>query len=118
MDFTKLYEPYATKEAPDITGQIKWLQKEVPQHIVDQAMLSVYTEISNGKVFEADEKHTATWHLWMYSKEVAQELLKKELEVYVKHLETFHTTLSEKIDVEWGKLNKWQKIIQVIKGLA
>jgi urease accessory protein UreF len=118
MNFEELYKPYATKDAPDITGQIKWLQKEVPQHIVDQAMLLVYTEISNGKTFEADEKHTATWHLWMYLQAVARELHKKELEVYVKHLETFHSTLSDKIDVEWKTLTKWQKIKQVLKGLA
>jgi hypothetical protein len=118
MNFEELYKPYVTKDAPDITGQIKWLQKEVPQHIVDQVMLSVYTEIANGKTFEADDKHTATWHLWMYLRDTARELHKKELEVYIKHLENFHATIADKIDSEWCKLSKWKKIVQVLKGLA
>jgi hypothetical protein len=118
MNFEELYKPYVTKDAPDITGQIKWLQKEVPQHIVDQAMLSVYTEIQNGKTFEADEKHTATWHLWMYLQAMARELHKKELEVYVKHLESFHSTIADKIDSDWSKLSKTQKIIEVLRGRA
>ena len=118
MNFTELYQPYVTADAPDVEGQVKWLLKEVPQHIVDQAMLSVYTEMANGKVFSPDEKHTATWFLWTYLRETARAMHKEELTVYVKHLEGFHDKLAMTIDSEWSALSKLAKIWQVMTGKA
>ena len=118
MNFEELYKPYVTVEAPDVTGQIKWLLKEFPQHIIYQAMLSVYTEVEKGKALSASKDHTATWHLWMYLKDVAQEMHKQELTLYVKHLESFHTKLAEKIDAEWNALSGVKKIWEVLRGRA
>jgi len=96
MDYNKLYEPYQTKEAPLVTDQVKWLQKNgFPQHIIDQSLVKVYDELDRGRKFEADEKHSATWHLWNYLREVARELHKVELEAYLKNLEAFQAKLRE-----------------------
>ena len=120
MDFQKLYEPYVTKEAPLVTEQIKWLQKQgIPQHIIDQAMIKVYDEIERGKVFNAEGKHTSTWALWMYLQEIARGLQKKELEVYVKNLESFHENIRQKWNDDLNKLAElerkkwplWKKIL-------
>jgi hypothetical protein len=142
MDFAELYKPYVTKEAPGPEDQITWLMKNgLPQHIVDQAMLKVYEEIRQGKVFEADEIHTATWNFWMYLRDVGRELHKQELNVYVKHLESFHQNLQDQMDgdwksrletkvqelveehkrtydAEWYSLKWWQKFWEIIRGRA
>ena len=118
MNFQELYEPYATKEAPNVSDQIKWLQKQgFPQNIIDQALLVVYTELEKGKIFVSD-KHSSAWNLWMYIKGIATDLQKQELEIYVKNLEEFHSNLSDKIDVEWNKLSKSKKIWEVLRGRA
>jgi len=108
MDFQKLYEPYKTKDAPDVAEQLKWLLKQgIPQHIIDQAMIKVYDEIERGKGFDSTEKHSATWVLWMYLLKTAKEIHSQELDVYVKNLETFH-----------GKLrSKWNEDLKVIADL-
>lgn len=119
MNFENLYAPYATKEAPNVGELIKWLLKNgIPQHIADQAMLSVFTAIQNGMEFKPSDKHSATWHLWTHTLKVARDFHDKELVVYVKKLEEFHSKLSEQIDAEWNTLSKWQKIKQVIQGKA
>ena len=119
MNFDELYAPYVTEEAPSYLDQIPWLKKNgVADHIVDQAMIKVYGEMERGKTFEADEHHSATWHQWMYLKQVADEMGKEELQVYARHLEQFHDKLKREIDEEWESMNMWQKLWAVIRGKA
>lgn len=113
MNFQELYQPYATKEAPSVSEQIQWLLKQgIPQNIIDQALVLVYTEIEKGKTFPNAKD------LWLYLKGIATDLQKKESEAYLKNLEKFQANLTDKIDLEWNKLTKWQKVVEVIRGRA
>jgi hypothetical protein len=119
MNFEELYAPYATKEAPVYLDMIPWLKKNgIAPHIVDQAILQVFTDLQQGKTFEASTDHTATWHLWMYAREIADGLAREELQVYVRHLEGFHEKLKKEIDAEWEQMGKLKKIWAVISGKA
>jgi len=94
MDYGKLYAPYSTLEAPSPVDQIKWLtQNKIPDNIIEQAMMSVYEEVSRGRVFEATKDHNATHVFWMYLLDVARKLHGDEVDLKVNHLQEFHGKL-------------------------
>lgn len=50
MNFKELHRKYADNDSPTVEGQIRWLQKQgFPQHQIEQAMITVYGEISRGE---------------------------------------------------------------------
>lgn len=51
MDFNGLHAQYTDDDSPSVEGQIRWLQKQgFQQHQIEQAMLTVYTELDQGRV--------------------------------------------------------------------
>ena len=61
MNFKELHEKFKDDDSPSVEGQIRWLQKQgFAQHQIEQAMISVYTEIERGEAtfnngFELDQ---------------------------------------------------------------
>jgi len=107
MDFEKLHEPYKDENSPSPELQVKWLRKfNIPDHVIDQAMISVYTEI------EQKEKTFQTGaELNLYLKEIAKRLHTEELGAYIRHLEKFEAKLKKK----WQQHLPWYKRMLGIK---
>jgi hypothetical protein len=109
MDFNKLLEPY-TENGRTIGGQIKWLAKNgIPQESIDYAISAVYGRISNGEVFA--EGHDLDRELLKTGQEHHSMQLQQQMEKRIGEI-------SNNLDVEWNKLTKWQKVLQVIQGKA
>jgi hypothetical protein len=108
MDFDKLIEPYI-ENGRTVGGQIKWLQKYASQDSIDYAMTSVYKRLEIGEKFEDGNA-------------LDQEIRRIALEHHAKDVEEKFKTktneLQSSLDVEWNKLNKFQKLCQVITGKA
>jgi len=107
MDFEKLHEPYKDENSPSPELQVKWLRKfSIPDHVIDQAMITVYTEI------EQKEKTFATGaELNLYLKDVAKRLHTEELSAYIRHLEKFEAKMRKK----WASKLPWWKRMFGIK---
>jgi hypothetical protein len=109
MDFDKLIEPYS-ENGRTLGLQIKWLIKNgIPQSSIDYAVSSVYKRIENGETFKDGDaldqelRNVARKH---HEDELSEQMKKRIGEI------------SANLDVEWNKLTKWEKIKQVIQGLA
>lgn len=89
MDFKKLHEPYKDDASPSIELQIRWLQRLGFQpHQIDQAMITVYTEI------EQKERTFANGgELNLYLKDIAAKIRSDELNVYITNLENFEAKM-------------------------
>lgn len=61
MNFKQLHEQFKDNDSPSVEGQIRWLQKQgFAQHQIEQAMLTVYSELERGEtplVFTKKEIH-------------------------------------------------------------
>jgi hypothetical protein len=108
MDFKALHEPYKDEASPSVEVQIKWLKKlGIPDHVIDQAMITVYTEI------EQKEKTFATGaELNLYLRDTARRLHTEELGAYIKHLEKFEAKMRKK----WSSKLPWWKRMLGIKA--
>jgi len=85
MDFKELHSKYKDEYSPSVEGQIRWLQKQgFAQHQIEQAMISVYTEIERG---EKDFKNGL--ELDQYLLEKAKIIRTEELADQVKKMEAF-----------------------------
>ena len=92
MDLKKLHEKYKDADSPSVETQIKWLRKlGFQNHIIDQTMISCYTDIEQGIV---DFKNGI--ELNRFIRDTANKILKDELENYVKHLEQFEKKIRDK----------------------
>jgi hypothetical protein len=109
MDFTKLLEPYSENGKRTVGGQIKWLLREYPQHSIDHAMSSVYTEMERGKVFPDGNA------LDQELKKVAAEFYAQELQAQI---EARIAGIQSNLDAEWNALSRTKKLWEVIRGRA
>ena len=108
MDFKALHKPYKDENSLSPELQVKWLRKfGIPDHVIDQAMISVYTEI------EQKEKTFATGaELNLYLKDTAKKLHVEELGTYIRHLEKFEAKMRKK----WSsKLPWWKRMLGIKK---
>ena len=121
IDFEKLLDPYkAEKDGAErtIEMQVKWLlSKGVPRSHVDQALLTVYSEVAAGRTFEETEAHSAGHHLDHELLRVAQALHKAELEESVKRLqESFNAVAARHAEFTtadlMAKMNKKLNFLQ------
>ncbi len=91
MDFNKYHEPYKGEDSPSPEAQLKWLlRNQIPQDIASRAMLLVYGEIEQGKVFEATtvngKKRSAGWNLCQYLLKTAKDLYSAAMTAYLDSL--------------------------------
>jgi hypothetical protein len=104
MNFKELHEKFKDDASPSVELQIRWLQKMgFLQHQIDQAMITVYTEIEQGKTF----KNGGEFNL--YLKDVVTKIRTEELKLYVANLESFEAKMRKKWEEE--KPKPWYKRI-------
>jgi hypothetical protein len=109
MDFTKLLEPYSEDGKRTIGGQIKWLLREYPQHSIDHAMASVYTDLEAGMTFPDGNA------LDQELKKVTDAFHTKELH---EQMEARIAGIKTSLDSEWNALSRTKKLWEVIRGRA
>ena len=111
MDFKALHEKFKDENSPSVELQIRWLQKMGFQpHQVDQAMITVYSEIEAGKTFKDGSEFN------LYLKDAAGKIRTEELEVYIRKLEQFEANMRIKLRKEWEKeLPWWKKLLGIKK---
>ena len=108
MDFKKLHEKYKDEASPSVELQIRWLQRIGFQpHQVDQALITVYTEIEQGK-----KTFKNGGELNLYLKDVAAKIRTEEIGVYINNLERFEAKMRKKFQAE---LPWWKKILGIKK---
>lgn len=57
MNIKEIHKQFADDHSPSVEGQIRWLQKQgFAQHQIEQAMITVYSEIERGEV-------PLVWHM-------------------------------------------------------
>ena len=96
MDIKKLHEQYKDEASPSVELQIRWLRRMgFEQHQIDQAIITVYSDIETGKKHFADGSQ-----LNLYLKTVASQIRTDELAAYVSKLEQFEAKLKEKWETE------------------
>lgn len=95
MDIKKLHEPYKDQNSPSPELQLRWLKRlGYEPHVIDQAMLTVYTEIEQGRTFKDGAE------LNFYLKTTAERARQAELSAYVVNLERFEAKLKAKWEAE------------------
>ena len=109
MDFNELIKPY-TENGRTVGGQVKWLIKNgLPITSVQFAMSKVYKEVESGLVFPSG--HDLDQEILKVAREHHSLALEDQMK---RHIDEISVTL----DSDWNKLTKWQKIKQVMQGLA
>jgi hypothetical protein len=107
MDFKKLHERYKDDASPSVELQIRWLQRIGFQpHQIDQAMITVYTEIEQDKKTFKDGSE-----LNLYLKDVAVKVRSEELNVYITNLEKFEAKMRAKWEADQKKAKPWYRRI-------
>lgn len=110
MNFETLIEPYK-ENGRTPQGQIKWLiSKGIERDKIDQAMLIVYDEIERGKALQNGHE------LDRYLLDIAQKLVKEDIDESVKRLETFFNTFKDKWQEELKNQQK-PKLLNRIKAV-
>jgi hypothetical protein len=110
MDFTKLLEPYNEDGKRTVGGQIKWLLgKGLPQHSIDHAMASVYTEMEAGRVFP--DGNALDQELKKVTDAFHTQELHEQMEARIAGIKT-------SLDSEWNALSRTKKLWEVIRGRA
>lgn len=107
MNIKALHEKYKDDASPSVELQIRWLKRiGFEPHQIDQAMLTVYSEIERGeKTFKNGSE------LNLYLKDTAAKIRTEELSAYITKLEGFETKLRKKIEDELNSRKKepWYK---------
>lgn len=107
MNFKALHTKYKDNDSPTVEGQIRWLQKQgFGQHQIDQAMITVYTEVERG---EKDFKNGND--LDQHLLETAKKIRTDELTTYITKLEEFESKLKKKWEEDQKKSKPWYKRI-------
>ena len=105
MDFKKLHEKYKDDASPSVELQIRWLQRIGFQpHQVDQALITVYTEIEQGK-----KTFKNGGELNLYLKETAGKIRTEEINVYITNLEKFEGKMRKTWEEDQKKAKPWYK---------
>jgi uncharacterized protein (DUF2132 family) len=113
MDFKELHSKYKDEYSPSVEGQIRWLQKQgFAQHQIEQAMITVYSEIERG---EKDFKNGL--ELDQYLLEKAKLIRTEELTAQIKKMEEFVNKLKGQAIEEYRRqqARPWYKKILGIK---
>lgn len=111
MNFNELLKPYSEK-GRTIGGQINWLAREfgLPQNSIDYAISNVYGRIKSGETFENGKA------LDMELLKIAKEHYHNDLEKqFLKRIDEVKTNINIE-ELEWKKLNFFQKIKLILKG--
>jgi len=107
MDFKKLHERYKDEFSPSVELQIRWLQRIGFQpHQIDQALITVYTEIEQDKKTFKDGSE-----LNLYLKDIAAKIRTEELNVYIVNLEKFEAKMRKKWEDDQKKVKPWYRRI-------
>jgi len=85
LNYDELIKPYEDPTPPGTTkrtpgGQRIWLRRHgIPDQIIEEAMVAVYTELAAGRVFEGTEHHPAGYYLDRYLLQTAHEIMNGKL---------------------------------------
>jgi len=82
LKYSDLIKPYEDPTPPGVDkrtpeGQREWLLKRgIPEQIVNEAMESVYTDISSGRVFRGSDDHPSGYFLDRCLLETSRKILR------------------------------------------
>lgn len=99
MDMKTLHARFKDDDSPSVEGQIRWLQKQgFPQHHIEQAMLTLYSELERGNVPKKEDGTPVKggWDLDQALLLTAKTIRTDELRLQVKRLEEFEAKLKAK----------------------
>jgi len=136
MDIKKIHEGFVKDKNFSVEGQIRWLQKAgFPQHQIEQAMITVYSELEKGaipkvwikgkekKYLTSSEKFLERESGWasrniqnghdldQYLLEIAKRIRTQELTVMIGKMEEFEAKMRKKWEEEERKKKPWYKRI-------
>lgn len=134
MDMKVLHSRFSDKDSPSVEGQIRWLQKNnFPQHQIEQAMITVYSELERGKIpkrwtngtevkyLSSDSNYlSAEWfsrpisggaELDQYLLEIAKRIRTEELTTLIRKMEQFEINMRKKWEAEQKQRKPWYKRI-------
>ena len=100
MNIIKLHEKFKDHDSPSVEGQIRWLQKQgFMQSQIDQAMISVYTDIERGvELYFEGKVIDSGWALDQVLLKAAKVARTKDLTSVIKNIEKF----------EYDMRNRWE----------
>lgn len=102
MDITKLHEKFKDHDSPSVEGQIRWLQKQgFLQNQIDQAMISVYTDVENKKVLYLNAQIAKSgWDFDQVLLKAAKKVRTEDLTAIIKNIERFEADMKYKWEKE------------------